>query len=132
MHEWLKKNSFSNLLVLLVFSILLLWGATGHISAFCYKTKYRNVESELGQLRTELDASNREQQAVRAELDRIEGINNEAIEYIGRERDLLLTTGTTIKEIRAAVQDMAQYIDRLELYIVGMHRTNINREEQIE
>lgn len=120
MNDFWKKNSFPNLLVVLVLSIVLLWGAVGHFSALYYKTKYRSAQSELGQLRTELERSNDYKRELEKELGTIRTVTDEAVEYVSRERELLTTTGTTIKEIRAAVEDLERYCDSLECYIFGI------------
>lgn len=117
MNDFWKKSSFPNLLVVLVLSIVLLWGTVGHISTFYYKAKSRNAQSELGQLRTELESANSRQQELEEQVDTVRTITGECIEFVDREHEILITTGNTIQEIRAGVEDMERYINRLECYI---------------
>jgi uncharacterized protein HemX len=115
-----KKNSFNNLLVVIVLSLVFIWGAVGYGQSLYYKTKYRSTESELGQVREQLERSNDYKRELEKELGTIRTVTDEAIEYVSRERELLTTTGTTIREIRTAVESLERYCDSLECYIFGI------------
>lgn len=132
MNDFWKKNSFPNLLVVLVLSIVLLWGAVGHISAFYYKTRYNKSQSELGQLRAELESATDNQRQLTEQIDTVRTITGECIDFVGREREILLTGGNTIAEIRASVQDLEEYCDRLELYIYSISNNIDNRTNNTE
>lgn len=120
MNDFWKKNSFPNVLVVLILSIVLLWGAVGYGQSLYYKTKYRSTESELDNIRTELERGNDYKRELEKELGTIRAVTDEAVEYVSRERELLITTGTTIKEIRASVESLERYCDSLECYIFGI------------
>jgi uncharacterized protein HemX len=120
MNDFWKENSFPNVLVVLMLSIVLLWGAVGYGQSLYYKTKYRSTESELGQVREQLERSNDYKRELEKELGTIRTVTDEAIEYVSRERELLTTTGTTIREIRTAVESLERYCDSLECYIFGI------------
>lgn len=120
MHDFWKKNSCSNLLVVLMLSIVLLWGTVGHIKSFYYKTRYRSTESELDNIRTELESANSNKRELEEQFDAVRTITDECIEFVDREHEILITTGNTMQEIRAGFEDMARYINRLELYIFSI------------
>ena len=124
MNEFWKKNSFNNLLVVIVLSLVFIWGTVGYGQSLFYKTKYRSTESELGQVREQLERGNDYKRELEEELGTIRAVTDEAVEYVSRERELLTTTGTTIREIRASVEDLERYCDSLECYIFGI-RNNI-------
>ena len=124
MNEFWKKNSFNNLLVVIVLGIVLAWGAVGYGQSLYYKTKYRSTESELGQAREQLERTDNYKRELETELGTIRAVTDEAVEYVSRERELLITTGTTIQEIRNGVDDLERYCDSLECYIFGI-RNNI-------
>lgn len=131
MNEWFYKKSFSNLLVVIVFSILLLWGTVGYCSSIHYKAKYRSAESELGQLRTELQSVVDTKSELERELGTISTITDEAVGFVRESEDLLIQSGTTITEIRAQIQDLVTYCNRLELLIYSIYdnTNNIHRSE---
>lgn len=120
MNDFWKKNSFPNLLVVLVLSIVLLWGAVGYGQSLYYKTKYRSAKSELDNIRTELESANSRQRELEEQVDSVRTITGECIEFVDREHEILITTGNTIQEIRAGFEDMERYINRLELYIYSI------------
>ena len=120
MNDFWKKNSCSNLLVVLMLSIVLLWGTVGYIKSFYYKTRYRNTESELDTIRTELESANNNKRELEEQVDAVRTVTNECVEFVDREHEILITTGNTMQEIRAGFEDMARYINRLELYIFSI------------
>lgn len=120
MNDFWKKNSFPNVLVVLMLSIVLLWGAVGYGQSLYYKTKYGSVESELGQVREQLESANSRQRELEEQVDSVRTITGECIEFVDREHEILITTGNTIQEIRAGFEDMERYINRLELYIYSI------------
>lgn len=120
MNDFWKKNSFPNVLVVLMLSIVLLWGAVGYGQSLYYKTKYRSTESELGQVREQLESANSRQRELEEQVDSVRTITGECIEFVDREHEILITTGNTIQEIRAGFEDMERYINRLELYIYSI------------
>lgn len=134
MNEWFKKNSFPNLLVIIVFGLLLCWGAVGHGRSFYYKTRYDSTVSELGQLRTELESANNNQRELEEQLRTVGTISEAAMEFVSREQDLLIKSGNTIQEIRAQVKDLEDYCSRLELFIysIGNNISNTNSSEEIK
>jgi chromosome segregation ATPase len=101
-------------------SIILLWGAVGYGQSLYYKTKYRSAQSELGQVREQLERADNYKRELETELGTIRAVTDEAVEYVSRERELLITTGTTIQEIRNGVEDLERYCDSLECYIFGI------------
>lgn len=126
MNDFWKKNSFNNLLVVIVLGIVLAWGAVGYGQSLYYKTKYRSTESELGQVREQLERGNDYKQGLEKELTTIRAVTDEAVEYVSRERELLITTGTTIQEIRNGVENLERYCDSLECYIFGIRNDITN------
>lgn len=124
MNEFWKKNSFNNTLVVIVLSLIFIWGAVGYCQSLFYKTKYRSTESELGQVREQLERDNDYKQQLEKELGTIRAVTDEAVEYVSRERELLTTTGTTIREIRTSVEELTNYCESLEIYIFGI-RNNL-------
>lgn len=131
MNEFWKKNSFNNLLVVIVLSLVFIWGAVGYGQSLYYKTKYRSTESELGQVREQLERADNYKRELETELGTIRAVTDEAVEYVSRERELLITTGTTIQEIRNGVEDLERYCDSLECYIFGI-RNDITNNIQSE
>jgi hypothetical protein len=120
MNDFWKKNSFPNVLVVLMLSIVFVWGAVGYGQSLYYKTKYRSAQSELGQVREQLERADNYKRELETELGTIRAVTDEAVEYVSRERELLITTGTTIQEIRNGVEDLEKYCDSLECYIFGI------------
>ena len=131
MNDFWKKNSFPNVLVVIVLGIVLAWGAVGYGQSLYYKTKYRSTESELGQVREQLERADNYKRELETELGTIRAVTDEAVEYVSRERELLITTGTTIQEIRNGVEDLERYCDSLECYIFGI-RNNVTDNIQNE
>ncbi len=131
MNDFWKKNSFPNVLVVIVLGIVLAWGAVGYGQSLYYKTKYRSAESELGQVREQLERADNYKRELEEELGTIRAVTDEAVEYVSRERELLITTGTTIQEIRNGVEDLERYCDSLECYIFGI-RNNVTDNIQNE
>ena len=105
--------------------------SVGGISSCTYKTRYRRAESELGQLRNDLEQSNNRERELEEQIGEIRNLTGEAVEYVYREQELLLQGGTTIREIRAQVEDLERYCDSLELYIFSI-RNNIIDTNKIE
>lgn len=126
MNDFWKKNSFPNLLVVLVLSIVLLWGAVGYGQSLYWSSKYRSSKSELDNIRTELESANSRQRELEEQVDSVRTITGECIEFVDREHEILITTGNTIQEIRAGFEDMERYINRLELYIYSIRDNTYN------
>ena len=126
MNDFWKKSSFPNLLVVLVLSIVLLWGTVGYGQSLYYKAKYRSTQSELDNIRTELESANNRQRELEEQVDSVRTVTDECIKFVDREHEILITTGNTIQEIRAGFEDMERYIDRLELYIYSIRDNSGN------
>lgn len=126
MNDFWKKNSFPNLLVVLMLSIVLLWGTVGCVQSLYYKTKYRSSKSELDNIRTELESANSRQRELEEQVGAVRTITGECVEFVDREHEILITTGNTIQEIRAGFEDMERYINRLELYIYSIRDNTYN------
>lgn len=94
-----------------------------------YKTKYNRTESELRQVRTELESAHNREHELESSFGEIRTITKEAVGYVSREHDLLLESGTTIQEIRAQVQDLETYCDSLELYIYSIRNSTLREGE---
>lgn len=94
-----------------------------------YKTKYDRTESELRQVRTELESAHNRERELENGFGEIRTITKEAVEYVSREHDLLLESGNTIQEIRAQVDDLERYCDSLEYYIYSIRNGALNKGE---
>lgn len=99
---------------------LLLWSAIGTGCAIYWSSKYRTAQSELDNVRAELESANSRERELEEQVDIVRTITDECIEFVDREHEILITTGNTIQEIRAGFEDMERYIDRLELYIYSI------------
>ena len=119
-YEWLFKKDMRNITVIVICFFLCIWGIVASTTSYYYKTRYRKSESELGQLRTELESANNRESEITGQLDRIKNLTGEAVEYVSREHDLLISTGTTIREIREQVYDLERYSDSLECFIYSI------------
>ena len=116
MNNEIKKNVTYGIIVFLF--VLFVSALT---VASVYKTGFEKTQSELGQLRKELESGNDRESKLAEQSDRVRILTGEAVEYVSRERDLLLTTGNTIKEIRKQVEDLERYCDNLEWYIIAIN-----------
>lgn len=114
---------------LLIMFLCLFIGAC--VTAGFYKAKYIRAESELGQVRAELDSAHNRERELESSFGEIRTITKEAVGYVSREHDLLLESGTTIREIRAQVQDLERYCDSLELYIYSIRNSALREGENI-
>lgn len=103
-----------------IFTLLLLWAAIGTECAIYWSSRYRTTQSELGQVREQLESANNRQRELEEQVDSVRTITGECIEFVDREHEILITTGNTIQEIRAGFEDMERYINRLELYIYSI------------
>lgn len=109
-----------------ILALLLLWSAIGTGCSIYWSSKYRTAQSELGQLRTELESANSKERELEEQVDAVRTITDECIEFVDREHEILITTGNTIQEIRAGFEDMERYINRLELYIYSIRDNTCN------
>lgn len=123
-YEWFIKKSFSNIIFIVLLFLLLASITIGGVSSCTYKTRYRKSEQELGQLRTVLESANNRERELEGQLDRVKNLTGESIEYVQREHDLLIKGGTTIREIRAQVEDLEEYSDNLEYWLFSI-RDNV-------
>lgn len=132
MNEWFKKKSFNNILIILVATLLLLWGGFGHIKSFYYSSKYRNAESELKQSREQLESASESKYKLEECSRRTCEITERAEHLISESGEILEVTGNTIAEIRKQVNDLQEYCYSLECYISDIsnvyNNTNINNE----
>lgn len=112
---------------LLIMFVCLFIGAC--VTTGFYKTKYDRAESELRQVRTELESAHNRERELESSFGEIRTITKEAVGYVSREHDLLLESGTTIQEIRTQVQDLERYCDSLELYIYSIRNSTLREGE---
>lgn len=130
-YDWLLKKDMRNIYVIIICFFLCVWGIITSTTSYYYKTRYRRVESELGHLRTELESANNRESEITGQLDRIKNLTGEAVEYVQREHDLLISTGTTIREIREQVYDLEKYCDSLELFIYSIRDNAFDNTKEI-
>ena len=130
-YDWLFQKDMRNIYVIIICFFLCIWGVIVSTTSYYYKTRYRRVESELGNLRTELESANNRESEITGQLDRIKNLTGEAVEYVSREHDLLISTGTTIREIRAQVEDLERYCDSLELFIYSIRDNAFDNTKEI-
>lgn len=121
------KNAIIGGLFILLFCLFI--GAC--ITTRFYKARYNKSESELGQVRTELESAHNRERELESSFGEIRTITKEAVGYVSREHDLLLESGTTIQEIRAQVQDLERYCNSLELYIYNIRNSTLCKGENI-
>lgn len=114
---------------LLIMFLCLFIGAC--VTAGFYKARYNKSESELGQVRAELESAHNRERELESSFGEIRTITKEAVGYVSREHDLLLESGTTIREIRVQVQDLERYCDSLELYIYSIRNSTLCKGENI-
>lgn len=126
--HWFWKKGLSNGLVAILLCFLLLSTIFSTVAGSYYQTQYRRVESELGQIRTDLEQSRNRERELEDCIGDIRTITTEAMGYVQRESDLLLQGGTTIKEIRAQVEDLERYCDNLNHYIAGIRNYLMDKE----
>ena len=129
-YEWVYKKSIPNIVIIFVLSAVLIWGIVESATSFYYKTKYRRTESELGQTRELLESVTNRESEFEEQLGTITTLTGEAVEYVSREHDLLIKSGDTIREIRAAVEDLERYCDNLEFYIFSIRDNVTNYSEE--
>lgn len=121
------KSIITGSLIIIFFCLFI--GAC--ITTGFYKAKYSRTESELGQVRTELESAHNRERELESSFGEIRTITKEAVGYVSREHDLLLESGTTIREIRAQVQDLERYCDSLELYIYSIRNSTLREGENV-
>lgn len=124
----LYEKTLPNIVVILVSVILLLWGATGHINSHYWKARYRALDEQCIANRARLDDFERREQQVKA-------ITDSAVEYAGFADEVLERDINTIREVRAQIQDLADYCSRLEQLVFGVrniiNNKEINDEQQL-
>lgn len=111
-------------IVIGVFTLLLLWAAIGTGCAIYWSSRYRTAQSELDNIRAELESANSRQRELEEQVDAVRTITGECIEFVDREHEILITTGNTIQEIRAGFEELTSYCESLEIYILGI-RNNV-------
>ena len=126
--HWFWKKDLINGLVAILLCFLLLSTVFSTVAGSYYQTQYRRVESELGQIRTDLEQSRNRERELEDCIGDIRTITTEAMGYVQRESDLLLQGGTTIREIRAQVEDLERYCDNLNNYIIGIRNYLVDKE----
>jgi hypothetical protein len=126
--HWFWKKGLSNGLVVILLCFLLLSTIFSAVAGSYYQAQYRRVESELGQIRTDLEQSRNRERELEDCIGDIRTITTEAMGYVQRESDLLLQGGTTIREIRAQVEDLEKYCDSLNHYIIGIRNYLVDKE----
>ena len=134
-YEWCYKKSIPNMVALVLFSVFFIWGTVSFIQSRYYRTRYNKTNAELGLVREQLEsAHNREselEELIRGyseQIGSIREITDRAVEYAGKTEDLLLSTGTTIREIRTQCEDLAEYSSNLYWYIVSIRNNTISNE----
>lgn len=128
-----KRYETIKVIVIGVFVFMCVICTAASITASVYKARFDKAQSELGQLRVQLESVANRERELRAQADRVGIITREAVEYVSRERDLLLTSGTTIKEIRAQINDLETYCNNLEWYIIAiMDNSGSNKDSNKE
>ena len=115
---------------LLIMFLCLFIGAC--VTTGFYKAKYNRTESELIEVRTKLESAHNRERELESSFGEIRTITKEAVGYVSREHDLLLESGTTIREIRAQVQDLERYCDSLELYIYSIRNSTLREGENVD
>lgn len=103
-----------------ILTLLLLWAGIGTGCAIYWSSRYRSTESELDNIRTELESANSKKRELEEQIDTVRTITDECVKFVDREHELLITTGTTIREIRASVENLERYCNSLEHYIFGV------------
>lgn len=124
-----NKNETIKVIVISVFVFMCAVCTAAGITASVYKTRFDKAQSELRQLRADMESAANRERELRDQADRVGVLTREAVEYVSRERDLLLTSGTTIKEVRAQINDLETYCNNLEWYIIAiMDNSGSNKE----
>lgn len=133
MNEILYKKSIPNIVVIILFSVLFIWGTISFIQSRYYRTRYNKTNAELGLVREQLEsATNREselEELIReytGTVGNIREITDRAVEYANETEDLLLSAGSTIGEIRAQCKDLAEYSNNLYWYIISIRNNTIS------
>lgn len=119
------KNAIIGGLLIMFFCLFI--GAC--VTTGFYKARYNKSESELGQVRAELESAHNREHELESSFGEIRTITREAVEYVSREHDLLLESGNTIQEIRAQVNDLERYCSSLELYIYSIRNGAFDKGE---
>lgn len=124
-----NKNETVKVIIVSVFVFMCAVCTAASITASVYKARFDKAQSELGQLRADMESAANRERELRDQADRVGVLTREAVEYVSRERDLLLTSGTTIKEVRAQINDLETYCNNLEWYIIAiMDNSGSNKE----
>ena len=110
-------NNITNVVFCGLLLVLLLWGTVSNIRLVSTQKHLRRTESELGQLRTELEsAQNRESELKGA-------VGN--IRIITERTDSLLDQSTdTIQGIRKEVQILEDYFNSINQYLCSNDNNN--------
>ncbi len=132
-YEILYKKSIPNFIVIVLFSVFFVWGTINFVQSRYYRARYNKTVSELGLIREQLEsATDRESELeglirdYSEQIGSIREITDRAVAYADKTEDLLLSTGTTIAEIRTQCEDLAQYSHNLYWYIISIRDNTIS------
>ena len=117
--EWFYKKSFSNLLVVIVFSILLLWGTV-------YFVRYRYNRQLVSQYRVESEQSRAELDKLREEQSRALTIIDAATEYCNANEEYIGQSVSTVGELRAQISLLEKSWNSVRDYIYCLHNVYID------
>lgn len=122
MNEFWKKNSFNNTLVVIVLSLVFVWGTVATI-----RLEYnRHLVSEY---RTELEQSRESARELEEKQRVIEELTRNAIEYCDGNEQYIEQSVSTVRELQAQIKLLEDCYNRVKLCLFGIRDYNSNNSE---
>lgn len=122
-----KKNICFIAIIIVLFTLFV----AGAVTARFYKIRYNSTVSELGHIRTELAAATDRQLQLEATIGTVRILADECTEYVVRTEAVLDQSVTTVRELRAQIQDLEKYCNSLYSYIMCI-RANVDNTDRSE
>lgn len=121
MYEWIKKtfSNITNVIFCGLFLILLLWGTISSIKLVIATKHLRRVESEFGQLRTELESVENRERELTETVGNIRNITERTDEILGKSTD-------TIQGIREKISVLEEFFNNINQYMCSDNNNNNN------
>lgn len=122
MNEFWKKNSFNNLLVVIVLGIVLAWGAVNTVRL----EHNRHLVSEY---RTELEQSRESARELEEKQRVVEELTRNAIEYCDGNEQYIEQSVSTVRELQAQIKLLEDCYNRVKLCLFGIRDYNSDNSE---
>lgn len=123
MNDFWKKNSFPNVLVVIVLSLVFIWGAVNTIRLEHNRHLVSEYQLELEQSRESARELEEKQRA-------IEELTRNAIEYCDGNEQYIEQSVSTVRELQAQIKLLEDCYNRVKLCLFGIRDYNSSTSEQ--